>query len=51
MCPLMKKRKCTKINKTIQAIENYDKSIKSDPNDLIAFCRIGEGLQKLGKYA
>lgn len=41
-----------KINKikTLEAIENYDKPTKLDPENSIAHFRIVEGLQKLGKY-
>ena len=38
------------MNKTVKAMENYDKAIKLDPDNSIAYFRIGEGLQKLGKY-
>ncbi len=38
------------MNKTVQAIQNYNKAIKLEPDNSIAYFRIGEGLQKLGKY-
>ncbi len=31
-------------------MENYDKAIKLDPDNSITYFRIGEGLQKLGKF-